>query len=432
MTKLEAFSVARQLFGALVVCVVLSGCAGFHPKPHDEIGFKSRSLAKTERGVTISAVALGPEEARAAFGVPMIDRGIQPIWVRVENGREETLYLLPLSFDPLYFTPTEAAFINHTWLDSDSNAQMDALFQENALPGKIDSGATAEGFLYVPPDLGAKVLNFVYIGAGSAITNRFVVQVPGLDSAPVDFSALYDPDEIQDLNSWEELRAAIEALPCCVTDRSGAIEADPINFVVISEPGLGLAALIGGGWDQTETVTTASAFKTTMSFLFGSAYRYSPVSDLYAFGRKQDAAFQIARADVDERNHLRVWLAPLRSKGRSVWIGAISRDIGVIMSGFGTTHKIDPDVDSERWYLAQSLARAQALKRYAYAKGGPVSYPENPRSSLEPKNIYYSDGLRIVMELSSEPIALDEITYIPWESVGGDIAKEAQSDAHIP
>ena len=399
MTKLAEVFATRWRFAAMVACVFLSGCAGFHPQPLDEIGFESRALAKTERGVTISAVALGPEEARAAFGVPMIDRGIQPVWVRVENAREETLYLLTLLFDPLYFTPTEAAFINHTWLDSDSNARMDALFRGHALPEQIDGGTTVEGFLYVTPDLGAKLLNFVYVGLGveNAIAIRIVAPVPGLDTPPVDISTLFDPNEIQDLKSEEELRVAIEVLPCCVTDQSGEIEADPLNFVLIGKPELGLAALIGGGWDATETVTTASSWKTTMSFLFGSAYRYSPVSDLYAFGRKQDAAFQIAREDIDERNHLRVWLAPLRFKGTRVWVGAISRDIGVIMSGFGTTHKIDPDVDSERWYLVQSLARAQLLKRYGFAKGGPVSHPENPRILLEPKNIYYSDGLRVVM-----------------------------------
>ena len=413
--RVEGFSASRQIFYSLFVCVVLSGCAGFHPIPHDEIGFKSRTVSKREQGLSISAVALGSEEAREAFGVPMFDHGIQPVWVKVENSRENTLTLLPLEFDHLYYTPTEAAYINHTWFDADSNARMNALFQENALPGKVDGGATVEGFIYVTPDLGAKVLNFVYLGVNNAIIIQFAVLVPGLDWTPVDFSSIYDPNEIQDLNSWEELRSALEALPCCVTDRTGEIEADPLNFVIISEPVLGLAALIGGGWDQTETVTAASSYKTTMSFLFGSAYRYSPVSDLYVFGRKQDDAFQIARVDIDERNHLRVWLTPLRFMGTPVWIGAISRDIGVIMSGFGVTHKIDPDVDSERWYLAQTLARAQALKRFAFAKGGPVSHPENPKSSVEPKNIYYSDGLRIVMELTDEPVALDEISYIRWE-----------------
>jgi hypothetical protein len=102
-----------------------------------------------------------------------------------------------------------------------------------------------------------------------------------------------------------------------------------------------------------------------------------------------------------------------------VWIGSISRDIGVIRSGLGTTHKIDPDVDAERWYLAQSLARAQNLKRFAFAGGGPVSKRDNPRSSVEPQNIYYSDGLRIVLELSATPVPLDEIDYVPWIEADG-------------
>ena len=75
-------------------------------------------------------------------------------------------------------------------------------------------------------------------------------------------------------------------------------------------------------------MTRASALKTFGSFIFGSLYRYSPVSDLYAFGRKQDAAFQITRDDIHQRNHLRLWLTPLRFQGRPGWIGGISREIG--------------------------------------------------------------------------------------------------------
>jgi hypothetical protein len=33
---------------------------------------------------------------------------------------------------------------------------------------------------------------------------------------------------------------------------------------------------------------------------------------------------------------------------------------------------------------------------------------------VEPKNIYVSDGLRILPELSNEPIALDKIADISW------------------
>ncbi|WP_340119816.1 LssY C-terminal domain-containing protein [Pelagibius sp. 7325] len=415
-----------RLPAAALLVLVLAACAGFTPPlSHEAIGFKQRAAAQTQDGLTVSAVALGPEEAQDAFGLPMIERGIQPVWLRVTNDSGTPLTLLPLFFDALYFTPAEAAFINHGWFSGETNAQIDALFATQALPLRVALGDTVEGFLFATPDLGQKALNLVYVSESKSINTAMVVPVPGLARDTVDLTSLYTPGEIQDLTTGPELRAAIEALPCCVSDSLGEVEADPLNFVLVADTQLGLTAMVAGGWDLSETVTQASALKTLGSFLFGAIYRYSPVSDLYVFGRKQDAAFQIARDDIYERNHLRVWLTPLRFRGTPVWIGAISRDIGVIRSGLGTTHKIDPHVDAERWYLAQSLARAQALKRFAYAAGGPVSTPENPRSSVEERNVFYSDGLRIVMELSPTPVALDEIERLPWETE----AEPAQSAA---
>jgi hypothetical protein len=42
---------------------------------------------------------------------------------------------------------------------------------------------------------------------------------------------------------------------------------------------------------------------------------YSPVSPLYLYGRQQDFAEQKPRHTVHQRNHLRVWLSPIRYKG---------------------------------------------------------------------------------------------------------------------
>jgi hypothetical protein len=66
-----------------------------------------------------------------------------------------------------------------------------------------------------------------------------------------------------------------------------------------------------------------------MSSLFKARYQTSPISPLYLFGRRQDIALQKARESVDERNHLRVWLTPWRYDGKEVWVGQISRNIGV-------------------------------------------------------------------------------------------------------
>jgi hypothetical protein len=73
---------------------------------------------------------------------------------------------------------------------------------------------------------------------------------------------------------------------------------------------------------------------------------------------------------VDERNHLRLWLSPLRFEGMEVWVGQISRDFGVRLSSKTVvTHKIDPDVDDARFYLLQDLANSGGLAGLAYVKG---------------------------------------------------------------
>jgi hypothetical protein len=77
------------------------------------------------------------------------------------------------------------------------------------------------------------------------------------------------------------------------------------------------------------------------------------------YGRRQDLALQKARDNVHQRNHLRLWLTPMRYEGKQVWVGQISRDIGTrltIHSKTLTTHKIDPDVDEARRALLEDVA----------------------------------------------------------------------------
>ena len=89
------------------------------------------------------------------------------------------------------------------------------------------------------------------------------------------------------------------------------------------------------------------------------------VSALYVFGRPQDVAIQRACTSIQERNHLRLWLAPMRYEDQPVWIGQISRDIGVRFTRKTiTTHKIDPDVDETRDFLIQDLWYSQGLKSF--------------------------------------------------------------------
>ena len=128
-----------------------------------------------------------------------------------------------------------------------------------------------------------------------------------------------------------------------------------------------------------------------------SQYDTAPVSPLYLFDRQQDVALQKARSSVSRRNHLRLWLAPFTVEHRAVWIGQISRDIGVKLttkSWYLTTHRISPYVDEERDYLLQDLLLTGLVERLGYVDGVGVATPEQPRRNLT-DDPYYTDGRRM-------------------------------------
>ena len=173
-------------------------------------------------------------------------------------------------------------------------------------------------------------------------------------------------------------------------------------------------AFIRAGWDETETIYRGSMWKTVSSFIGGGEYRYSPVSGLYVFGRPQDVAFQKARGNIHERNHLRLWLAPFTYEGKAIWVGQISRDIGVRFAKRTiTTHKIDPDVDETREFLLEDLAYSQSLKGFAYVAGVGEAPFDAPRGNLT-GDPYFTDGYRLVMWVSGKPVDISDIEFMDW------------------
>ena len=138
------------------------------------------------------------------------------------------------------------------------------------------------------------------------------------------------------------------------------------------------------------------------------------VSSLYLFDRRQDIALQKIRDNIHERNHFRLWLAPMTFEGKPVWIGQISRDIGVRFTRKTiTTHKIDPDVDETREFLVENLAYKQVIEKIAYVGGVGDAPIDEPRGNLT-GDPYYTDGLRVVLWISDDPVDLDDIEFVPW------------------
>jgi hypothetical protein len=143
-------------------------------------------------------------------------------------------------------------------------------------------------------------------------------------------------------------------------------------------------------------------WRTFKAFALGSEYRYSPVSPLFVDGRSQDFALQRIRETINERLHLRLWATPLRFEGQPVWIGQVSRDIGVRFTPKTwnlTTHKIDADVDDARDYVLDYLMEGGRVARLGYAAGVGPAPRTAPRHNLT-GDPYFTDGLRAVAVFS--------------------------------
>lgn len=413
--------------------------------------FLDRSQTQEAPLAQVTAAVLTAQESRQIFGVPVARHSIQPVFLRIVNRHTAPLRLYVLDIDPHYYTALEAAGLNHFSLAKRlsaygaaawfflplllllplkvltavwANRRMDDVFRKLAFPLRpIGPGESAEGFVYTTLDAGSKTVRICLYetgGAGSEdapadldaleaephepeVDLTFVIAVPGLaaDYLRHDFVDLIPAGEQVTCN-LPELATRLTAIPPATSNAKGSRTGDPVNLVVIGEFATVLSAFTAR-WDECETISLASCWKTVKAFLFGAEYRYSPVSPLHLFGRSQDVAFQRIRHSINERLHLRLWLTPLRFDNRPVWVGQISRDIGVRFTTQVwnlTTHRIDPNVDESRDYVVEDLLRAERIEAVGYVGGGLACTTDDPQRNLT-GDPYFTDGKRAVILLSS-------------------------------
>ena len=399
----------------LLLVGLLPACATFQPAPLEQVPFRERAVTQRQGAVQVSAVVLSAEESAAAFGVPLAEDGIQPVWVRIENGEDRVYFFLPAALDPTYFSPQEAAWKSRLTFGGDANTRMARHFDAHKMPTLIPPRSTVEGFVYTKLDEGVKYLGVLLVHPQRVLQFEWVANVPGvqLGHQQRDFAALREQVGVQDVDD-EGLRRALEQLPCCTHGPDLKTPGDPLNIVIIGSGRRAFIPFVRRGWDPTETLSRRSVWRTIASSLFWGRYRTSPISPLFVFGRPQDVALQKARATVDERNHLRVWLTPLRYQGLDVWIGQISRDIGVRLSSKTVfTHQIDPEVDETRYYLVQDLMLSGGVVKIGWVTGvgqAPISAPRFNYTG----DPYYTDGIRVVLLMGEQHVPLEAIQYFPW------------------
>ena len=405
---------------AFLSIISVYGCTIYQkPRPIHDVPFQEKSQSKVKGEVRVTVAVLSDEESRQLFGVNLAGQEMQSVWVRVQNADSSPYYLMSAGLDPDYFSPLESAYAFHSILSSSLNDKIDDQFRVMNFRNPIAPGTSVSGFIFVNRDEGIKVVDIDLISYGKTKFFTFFVPIPGIraDYHKVDFEKLYSEEEIVNLDE-DDLRTALEKLPCCATNKKGTKNGDPLNLVLIGSREDISAAFVRRGWLPAEQTHGKAVWKTIKSFLFDSRYRYSPVSPLFLYGRQQDFAGQKPRHTVHQRNHLRAWLSPIRYRGKPVWIGQISRDIGVRFTFKNwppVTHKIDPDIDEARYALAEDLIYSQQLAKGGYVKGVGTATRSKPRHNLT-GDPFFTDGYRLVLVFDRRPRSFIEIESFNWEN----------------
>jgi len=175
---------------------------------------------------------------------------------------------------------------------------------------------------------------------------------------------------------------------------------DMTNFILIGSEDSVTQAFKQAGWVVVDKTDEDAVIHGLLSSLTKQSYVEMPMSILYLFGRPQDFGFALAEPFevIYQRHHNRVWKSPYTANGQIVWVGAGTHDIGIERdqrTKNGITHKIDPDIDKERDFVAESLTSTGLVSAKMYMK------PSQPLTEAKTATggSFHSDGRVIVMQL---------------------------------
>jgi len=384
----------------LVVCllVLLAGCASRSYQSQDVFAspFLERLQERTDGPVTVRTAVPTAEETLALTGLDLYKQGIQPVWLEVTNNSDQGARISHWSIDRHYFSPIEVAYMNKGKYAGEGYDDMEAWFHHNRLPRIVPAGETRKGFVFTNYQHGTKGFSLDVFANREAHSFTFFVPMPGFtpDFAKVDFATLYDPAEIRQLGDIEALRKALENdLPCCGEGPEGERNGAPFNVILVGTPRSVRRSLLRGDWIETTADDPVTA----------------PARANHYRKRPPDGVFHKFRPDGSERIETRLWLSPWRIGNNAIWIGQIvySTSDADRLIEYLTPQSPSADLDSAVRFILQDAWYNQSIIKAGYVKGVGQVPRDAPRESFSGHE-YFTDGLRLVLQLSEEPVNIDE------------------------
>ena len=190
----------------------------------------------------------------------------------------------------------------------------------------------------------------------------------------------------------------LDRIPRRVSDAAGD-PGDMTNFILIGSEDTLRQAFSQAGWVSVDRTKEDAVLHGILSSITKQSYVEMPMSELYLFDRPQDFGFALAEPFevVYQRHHNRLWKSPFTVNGEPVWVGAGTHDIGLERDQRNgkLTHQIDPAIDKERDFIAESLISTGLVAAKMYL------LPPNPvgEARTATGGSFHSDGRVLILEL---------------------------------
>ena len=174
---------------------------------------------------------------------------------------------------------------------------------------------------------------------------------------------------------------------------------EPATLVFLGTRAQVEAAFAAAGWSEAGPLNIHTVLRLYSAGIHHTADPTAPVTPAFLAGRPQDMAFELAvdAGSVSKRHHTRVWASGFAlSDGTPIWVATASLDDRVEIK-FPVpipNHHIAPAIDTERDFIARSLAATGLVKAETRIQAVPPEFGTN--AAGDP---FFTYGIAVVIDL---------------------------------
>ncbi len=168
---------------------------------------------------------------------------------------------------------------------------------------------------------------------------------------------------------------------------------EPISFIILAKNDKKLVDLFKkSNWFLADKVNIHSVIKIAKAALFKESYLRAPMTPSFWDLKIHNFGFEEATKvnNVRQRHHIRFWNTNyVTKKGEKIYVGTASLDIGI---KWGITHKVAPDIDTEREFLFNDMKKSNDIINFQKRKFVSPILGENFSGDL-----FFTDGKQYII-----------------------------------